>query len=267
MTKPLITITSDFGVQSHGVGVMEAVALEINPDANVVHLAHGLPDFDLAYGARTLESVFCTQIGYHVCGVDPGVGTSRKPIIIETKRGDFLIRPDNGVLIPATRFLNGIKKAVEIRSPKYMKNPVSPIFHGRDIFTPAAAYLSTGIMIEEFGPELKTNELAKAPYEEAEILKGAIKAKVIAVNKFGSLHLNIMHKEWDKFVQDVNKPLKIQGKKMKINLPVGSTFGEVKKWQDLIMKDDFGRVEIATNQGSFVKKHKLKIGDEIKISK
>ena len=108
--KPIITLTSDFGVQSQGVGIMEGVALEINPDAKVIHLMHGLPDFNLSYAARTMETLNYMPIGYHVCVVDPGVGTERKPIIIETGRGDYLIGPDNGVLMSATRFLKGIKK-------------------------------------------------------------------------------------------------------------------------------------------------------------
>src|SRR3989338_3185523 len=187
MKQPLITLTSDFGVQSQGVGIMEAVAAEINPDAKIIHLMHGLPDFNLFYAARTMETINYIPVGFHVCVVDPGVGTKRKPVIIQTERGDFLIGPDNGVLIPATRFLGEIKKAVEITNEKYMKKPISPIFHGRDMFTPAAAYLSKGVKIEEFGKELKPEELAKAPYEEATIEDDKIYAKIISINKFGSL--------------------------------------------------------------------------------
>ena len=182
----LITLTSDFAVQSQGVGIMEAVALEINPDAHVIHLMHGLPDFNLFYAARTMETINYVPVGCHVCVVDPEVGTKRKPIIIKVGRGDYLIGPDNGVLIPATRFLGGIKKAVGITNEKYMRKPVSPIFHGRDIFTPAAAYLSKGVKMEEFGKELNPKNLAKAPYEEAEIRGNEIHAKVISTNKFGS---------------------------------------------------------------------------------
>src|SRR3989338_1644081 len=197
MKQPLITLTSDFGVQSQGIGIMEGVIFEINPDAKVIHLMHGLPDFNLSYAARALETANYLPVGCHVCVVDPGVGTKRKPIIIETKRGDFLIGPDNGVLIPATRFLGGIKKAVEITNRKYMRHPVSPIFHGRYIFSPAAAYLSKGIKIEEFGKILNPGNLVKAPYEEAEIKENEINALVISINKFGSIPLNVIHSLWD----------------------------------------------------------------------
>lgn len=265
--KSLITLTSDFAVQSQGVGIMEAVALEINPDAHVLHLMHGLPDFNLFYAARTMETISYVPVGFHVCVVDPGVGTKRKPIAIKTGRGDYLIGPDNGVLIPATRFLGGIKKIVEITNGKYMRKPVSPVFHGRDIFTPAAAYLSKGAKMEDLGNELNPKNLAKAPYEEAKIKNDEIRAKIISINKFGSLHLNIMNSVWDNFNVKSGSFVNIKLDKKIVKIPFFTTFGEVEKNKPLIFKDDYGRVEIALNQGSFVKKYNCKIGDEIVIKK
>ncbi len=267
MKEPIITLTSDFGVQSQGVGIMEGVALEINPGAKVIHLMHGLPDFDICYAARTMETLNYMPVGYHVCVVDPGVGTKRKPIIIKVSRGDYLIGPDNGVLIPATRFLGGIKKAVEITNEKYMKKPVSPIFHGRDIFTPAAAYLSKGVKIEEFGRELKEKDLANAPYEEASIGKNQINAKIISINKFGSLHLNITHDAWDKYNVKMSNEISLNMNNKKIKMPFVTTFGDMEKGKALILKDDYGRVEVALNQGAFAKKYGVKIGDKVTIVK
>ena len=265
MKRPFITLTSDFGVQSQGVGIMEAVALEINPEAYVIHLMHGLPDFDLFYAARTMETVNYVPVGYHVCVVDPGVGTKRKPIIIETGRGDFLVGPDNGVLIPATRFLSGIKRAVEITNKKYMRKPVSPVFHGRDIFTPAAAYLSKGVKIKEFGKELNPKNLVKSPYEEAKVEKNEIRAKVISINKFGSLHLNIMHDAWNKFKVKISDKFNLNFSKISVDMPFGMTFGDVSKGKPLIFKDDYGRMEVALNQDSFAKRYKVKIGNDVVI--
>lgn len=267
MKNPIITLTSDFGVQSQGVGIMEGVALEINPDAYVIHLMHGLPDFDICYAARTMETINYMPVGFHVCVVDPGVGTERKPIIVQAGRGDYLIGPDNGVLIPATRFLGGIKKAVEVTNEKYMKKPVSPIFHGRDIFTPAAAYLSKGVKIEEFGREIKEKDLANAPYEEAVTGKNQINAKIISINKFGSLHLNITHAAWDIFNIKLSDEVNFRIKNKNIKMPFSTTFGDVEKGKPLIIKDDYGRVEVALNMDSFAKEYKVKIGDDITIEK
>ena len=267
LKKPIITLTSDFGVQSQGIGIIEGVAAKINPDAKVIHLMHGLPSFNLFYAARTMETLNYMPVGFHVCVVDPGVGTERKSIIIKVGRGDYLIGPDNGVLIPATRFLGGIKKVVEITNKKYMKQPVSPIFHGRDIFTPAAAYLSKGVKIEKFGKELDPKTLVKAPYGEATIDEDKIHAKIISVNKFGSLHLNITHAVWDKFDVKLKDIVNFKFKNKNIKMYFGRTFGDVDNGKALILKDDYGRVEVALNQDSFVKKYKVEIGEDIAVSK
>ena len=171
------------------------------------------------------------------------------------------------MLIPAARFLGGIKKAVEITNEKYMRKPVSAVFHGRDIFTPAAAYLSKGVKINEFGKELNSKNLAKAPYEEAMVKNNEIHAKVISINKFGSLHLNITHKEWDKLKAKTNDMVNLKFNGKSINLPYSITFGDVEKSKPLIFKDDYGRIEIALNMGSFSKKYNVKIGDNCTIKK
>jgi len=267
MKRPIISFTSDFGVQTQGIGIMEGVALEINPEAHIIHLMHGLPSFDLYYAARTMETTNYMPIGCHVCVVDPGVGTSRRQIIIQVGRGDYLIGPDNGVLIPATRFLKGMESVVEITNIKYMRQPVSPVFHGRDIFTPAAAYLSKGIKLKEFGKMLDPKDLTKAPYEEATIEDNKIHAKIISMNKFGSLHLNITHKIWDKFNVKINDELITFFEDEELNMPFVTTFGNVEKGDPLIIKDDYGRIEVSLNRDSFNKKYDVKIGDDFVIEK
>ena len=257
----LITLSSDFAVQSQGVGIMEAAALEINPKAKVVHLMHGLPDFDMTTAAWAMESIFCLNPGIHVCVVDPGVGTERKAIAILTRRGDILVGPDNGVLMPAARLLGGIVKAVSLEDEDYMRKPVSPIFHGRDIFTPAAAHLSRGVAIDELGPEIQ--DLVDAPYEEAKVQEKRIKSQVIHVNKFGSVHLNILQDEFDRLGVGIGDQLnvKIQGKN--IAARYSNTFGEVDKGKVAIMKDDYMRIEIAANSASLM--HSLGYEDPAKL--
>lgn len=267
MKRPLITLTSDFGVQTQGIGLMKGVVLGICPDANVINLMHGIPNFDLRIGARTMETVSYLPIGFHVCVVDPGVGTKRKAIIIETNRGDFLIGPDNGVLIPATLFLEGIKKVIEITNEKYMRKPVSPIFHGRDVFAPATAHLANGVSIEEFGSEIKIEDLCKPPYNNANMKDNHIEAEVISVNKFGSLHLNITYEQIDSFNLGKGNKVELEFNNKIIKITYVNTFGDVEKGKEIIMKDDYGRVEVAINQGNFIKKYAIKVGDNMIIKK
>ena len=262
MKKPLITLTSDFGVQSQGVGAMEAVILDIAQDAHVVHLMHGLPAFDLHGGARTMETVqFLPEKGIHVCIVDPGVGTERRPIIIQTERGDYFVGPDNGVLVSATNILGGFKKVVEITNKKYMRKDVSFIFHGRDIFSPAAAHLANGVNIKEFGKELSPEELVSAPYPEASAHNDAIDAEIIHINKFGSAHFNILHSAWDAWEVESRDRLVLEFDRKKVPVTVGDTFGDVPSGDPVIIKDDYGRVEVAINQGSFEAEHDVSVGD------
>lgn len=240
---------------------MEAVARDINPEAHVIHLMHGLPDYDITSAARTLETLHDVPVGFHVCVVDPGVGTTRRALIIKVGRGDHLIGPDNGVLIPATRFLGGCVKAITITNAKYMRQPVSPVFHGRDVFMPAAAHLSLGVPMEKFGNEVAFSTLVKAPYEEAVLKGNALHAQVIRINKYGSLHLNILNVQWDSLGIPKGQVVTLQFPEQRVPVPFVETFGDVGKAQPLMLKDDYGRVEVAISQGNFAQQYGIHVGD------
>jgi len=260
----VITLSSDFRVQSQGVAQMEAAIYEIAPDAKVLHLMHGLPDYDTITAAWVLESVLRLPVGKHICVVDPGVGSSRLGLIIETKRGDFLIGPDNGVLIPTARLL-GIKEVVSIERRELMKRPVSSIFHGRDVFSPAAAHLENGEPIFNFGPVIDPDQLLPAPYGEAKVMKGVILAKVINVNKFGSVHLNILHKEFARLGVKRKSIFIAEFKGRKVPVVYGRTFSDVKKGHAVLFEDEYSRMEIALNMSNLAKKTGLIPGDTIRI--
>lgn len=267
MKRPFISLSSDFGVGTQGIGIMRAVALSICPDAKIIDLRHGIPGFDVTEGAWTMESVQFLPAGAHVCVVDPGVGTKRRGIIIKTRRGDYLVGPDNGVLIPASKILGGIEKAVEIANEKYMRKPVSPVFHGRDVFAPAAAWLCRGVRIDEFGPAIGPENLVKAPYEEAKVSKGLVEGRIIHVNHFGSACVNVRQRDFEKsgIKYKDNILIEVAGRKMKTKFL--KTFGEVAKGGVVAFPDDYGRIEIAVNMGSFCKKSGAKLLDAVRIKK
>jgi S-adenosylmethionine hydrolase len=205
-------------------------------------------------------------IGCHICVVDPGVGTDRRAIAIETQRGDILIGPDNGVLLPAAGFLGGIVRTHALTDERFMRLPVSPIFHGRDIFAPAAAHLSSGVPITAFGLSLDPASLYSAPYHEAAVDRGAIHATVIHANHYGNVFLNVRNQELHKLAA-VGSTIRLSAGNRGMDLPYRRTFGEVSTGQPVIMDDDFGRVEIAVNQGSFLEVLKLKAGDVVELRK
>ncbi|MDO8527591.1 MAG: SAM-dependent chlorinase/fluorinase [Deltaproteobacteria bacterium] len=259
----LITLSSDFGSGNIGCGAMEAAIHEIAPKAKVIHLCHSIPAFDIQEGARMLEGTAHLEKGIHVGVVDPGVGTSRRGIVIETKRGDFLIGPDNGLLRPAAEFLGGIKKVFELSNDQYQRNPVSPVFHGRDIFAPAAAYLAKGVDPKKFGASVDPKTLVPAPYPEAYWVGDELKCKVIHINEKGSLFLNVRAEEFKKGVK-LGDPIEISlGKKPTIYYEL--TFGEVPEGRPLILDDDFGRVQLSVNRGNFAFTFKVKRGESLTL--
>lgn len=267
MKQHIITITTDFGVQSQGIGNIDGVIAQIAPHARIIHLAHGLPDFDIRSAARTMESVVYMPIGIHVCVVDPGVGTKRKTIIVRTKRGDYFVGPDNGVFPSAVDILGGAKKIVTITNKKYMILPISPIFHGRHIFAPAAAHIANGVDIDEFGPQISFEELIPPPYKEAIIRGDTLYAEVIWINKFGSLNINILRATWEKFKVPLYGTVQVSINNKVVSMQYVETFGQVEVGKPLIMKDDYGRVEIAINMGTFAEKFKVRTSDKLLIRK
>jgi S-adenosylmethionine hydrolase len=150
MPAPLITLTTDFGLSDHYVGAMKGVILSICPRARIVDISHGVGAYEIAEAAFTLSQAY----GYfprgavHVVVVDPGVGTSRRPIVAQAA-GQFFIAPDNGVL--SMVYAREKHKVRAISNARYFLEPVSNTFHGRDIFAPVAAHLAGGIRPARFG--------------------------------------------------------------------------------------------------------------------
>lgn len=147
MKRPLITFLTDFGPSAPAV--CRGVMLGIAPDANIIDINHNIPRYSIREGAHAL--VFALPympVGTHVAVVDPGVGTDRLPVALRTGRGDVLIGPDNGLLVPAAERLGGIVEARAIRNHDLMRPTISSSFHGRDIFSPTAAHLATGTPFE-----------------------------------------------------------------------------------------------------------------------
>ncbi len=264
--NPFISFSTDFGSGNKGHGAMQGIAFKICPKARVIELSTNIPPFDIVAGAKVFEAIKWLPIGCHVCVVDPGVGTSRKGIVIQTNRGDYLIGPDNGVLIPAANFLGGIVKVHALENPKLMNQPVSNIFHGRDVFMPAAAHLANGKKIQEFGRKLNPQELVKAPYENIKSNGKKIACTIIDVNAEGNAFVNVLQKDFHEFAKLGDKII-AEINELKLELNYKKTFGEVSKGELVILDDDFDGIEIAVNLGNFAEKFEVKRGQKIILRK
>ena len=150
MRKPILTLTTDFGTRDHFAGVMKGVILGICPEAEIVDISHEVQPFEISEGAYLVAQAYphFPAKTVHVAVVDPGVGTARRPILVETA-GQYFIGPDNGVL--AMVYSNLTHKARAITNEKYFLHPISRTFHGRDIFAPSAAHLAKGARPSTFG--------------------------------------------------------------------------------------------------------------------
>ena len=192
VARPILFL-SDLGVRDEFVGVCHSVIATIAPDAAVIDLSHGVPPTNVQAGAMTFRDciAFAPQDGVLLGVVDPGVGTDRKAIAVETASGRILVGPDNGLLSLAWEAAGGPTRAFEITAPDVLLQPVSSVFHGRDVFAPAAAHLAAGRPPEDLGPELKTDELMTLTLPEADILTGEIRAEVLDVDRFGNVRLNV----------------------------------------------------------------------------
>ncbi|MBU7015689.1 MAG: SAM-dependent chlorinase/fluorinase [Theionarchaea archaeon] len=186
-----ISLLSDFGLNQEYVGVCKAVLLSVCPGVDIVDICHNGSTFDIEEGALMLRNfVEYSPVGVHVAVVDPGVGTERRGIAVETERGDFLVGPDNGILIEAIDRLK-FTKAVALENEHYMLHPVSSSFHGRDVFAPAAGYLAKGISLSELGRPLMYDDLYVVRLPSPEEGEAEIRGTVLRVDRFGNLQTNI----------------------------------------------------------------------------
>jgi S-adenosylmethionine hydrolase len=185
---PIITLTTDFGLRDPFVGIMKGVLLSICPTARLVDLTHEIEPQDVLGGGLALEAAlpFFPDGTVHLAVVDPGVGTTRRPIAVRG-RGHYLVGPDNGVLMLGLRGARWT--AVELAAPEYRLAEVSRTFHGRDVFAPAAAYLAAGVPIERLGPAVADPVLLSIPGSRLEA--GVLVGEVLDVDRFGNLLTSI----------------------------------------------------------------------------
>lgn len=240
-----ISLLTDFGLTQEYAGVCKAVILSICPSATIVDISHSGSPFDIEEAAFMLKNfVVYSPAGVHVVVVDPGVGTERRGIAVETERGDILVGPDNGVLTEAVKVLT-FKKAVGLENKKYMLESISSSFHGRDVFAPCAAYILKGVPVTELGRTLDEKELNHleivTPHEDEKTVYG----KVLRIDRFGNIQLNVPAQ---KIPEKKEVILEIKGKQLV--LPYVKTFGEVDKGELLIYKDSDGLLTVSQNQGN-----------------
>jgi S-adenosyl-L-methionine hydrolase (adenosine-forming) len=188
--RPIITLTTDFGTNDHFVGALKGVIVDIVPEVQLVDISHAVQAFDVLDGALTIAQTYSyfPNGTIHVVVVDPGVGTTRRPILASSD-GYHFVAPDNGVL----SMVYAREERIHVRhitSEHYFRQPVSNTFHARDIFGPVAGYLGKQVDSHKFGDEIEDYVKFAAPRPKA-AGENRIRGVVLKVDRFGNLITNV----------------------------------------------------------------------------
>jgi hypothetical protein len=248
----IITLLTDFGTADHFAGAMKGVILSINPKAVIVDITHEIPPQDIAAGAFTLlaaHSNFPTGT-IHVAVVDPGVGSTRRPIVVSA--GDHLfVGPDNGLFTYLyMRYVNHDYKIFHLTASQYFRESVSNTFHGRDIFAPVAAALSNGVKPSSLGEQIRGGQIRLPVREEPTI---------IHIDHFGNLITDIADRAFPKGVS-----LAVNGRAITtFRRFYGEAIGAAD--EPFVIAGSAGLLEIAVNGGSAARVLGVKRGDPVEI--
>jgi len=249
---------TDFGTANDAVAICKAVMIGITPDARIMDITHQVTPFSIEEGARFLSGVtpYYPAGTVFVVVVDPGVGTSRKAVIVKTRKGQYFVLPDNGLVSPVID-RDGLESAREITNTSWMiGDAVSSTFHGRDIFSPAGAHLAAGWDYTLAGPEVQ--QLVRLIPKVATVTDKGIEGQVIALDDpFGSLITNIPGDDFKKLGYTFGDKITVQLDKKPFTLPYSRTFMDVPVGEPLLYQDSRGRMGLALNERNFSQIHKI----------
>jgi len=258
-TPPTIVFMTDFGVVDDSVALCKGVMYGIEPDLRIVDLTHQVTPFSILDGARFLygSTPYFPAGAVFVVVIDPGVGSARKAIVAKTKRGQYFVLPDNGLMtLVADR--DGIEAVREITNRNWMIGAaLSSTFHGRDIFSPVGAHLAHGQDWTEVGPEIK--DLVRLDVKLPKLDGRGLSGDVIATDgPFGNLVTNINADDFLKLNYARGESIPITLGSQQLTIPFVRTFSDVPVGKPLLYIDSRGRVALAVNQNNFAAVYKAK---------
>ncbi|MFQ6082833.1 MAG: S-adenosyl-l-methionine hydroxide adenosyltransferase family protein [Candidatus Aminicenantia bacterium] len=262
---PIIVLMTDFGEDDFFVGSIKGVILKINPRVKIVDLTHRIPSFNI----RAADFILSACYRYYpsktifVVVVDPGVGSSRKILLVKTK-DYYFIAPDNGVLTSVLE-VNPPQEIIALTNSKYFLSKITSTFHGRDIISPVAGWLSKGIPLQEFGS--KVSDYLKLDIHLPKIMNGKeIECEVVYIDKFGNLITNISQKMIAKDL-DLIKSQKISLwiKNKEITTSFRKSYFQGKKDEVFLIYGSLGYLEIVLNQASAAERLNISMGEKFRI--
>jgi S-adenosylmethionine hydrolase len=260
MTRPIVFLT-DYGLADEFVGICHGVMQRIAPESNVLDLTHSIVRQEVLQGALVLARAtpFMPTDAVYLAVVDPGVGSDRRAIAVESLSGALFVGPDNGLLSMAWRALGGASRAFEISSPDVLLPTESKTFHGRDVFAPAAAFLAAGFAIEKVGPEIPVDVLEAVEMPGPMVAPGKVGARVVGVDGFGNVQLNVGPEDLEH--AGLGGRLSVSDR----SAPLVSVFADLREGALGALVDSQGYIALVVNGGSAAELLGLRPGGTVVI--
>ena len=261
-----ITFLSDFGLQDDFVGTCHGVMKRIAPEVEILDITHGIPPQHVLQGALVLcNTLPYMPEGVHLAVVDPGVGSQRRPLALRTGDERLLDGPDNGLLMPAAEATGGIEAAHELANPAYALDTVSRTFHGRDLFSPAAAHLARGVPLDELGPPIDPQALVRLDVPKPEIGQNRIRATVLYVDHFGNMQLNLTREDLEQADVRPGITVELELALERYYATTARTFADARHGDIILYEDAYRNIAIAINGGSAAELFGVLAGQDVRI--
>jgi S-adenosyl-L-methionine hydrolase (adenosine-forming) len=262
----VITFLSDFGLEDDFVGTCHGVIKRIAPEVDVIDITHGIEPQSILQGAIVLANTLpYMPEGVHLAVVDPDVGTPRRALVVRTGDGRLLVGPDNGLLIPAAERVGGIEAAYEITNRSYALDPVSSTFHGRDVFSPAAAHLSLGLDAADLGSAVSPEELVRLEIPQAEIGERRIRATCLYVDRFGNIQLNLDAGQVEPLGIVPGRQIEVELAMDRFYALAARSFAEARPGEIVLYEDAYRNITLAISRGNAAETFGVRAGSEVRL--
>jgi len=261
-----VTFLSDFGLTDDFVGVCHGVIKRIAPEVEIIDITHGIPAQQILQGALVLaNTVPYMPEGVHLAVVDPGVGTDRRAVALRDGSGRVYVGPDNGLLVPAAAACGGVAEAYELTNREYALPSVSRTFHGRDVFSPAAAHIALGVEPSAFGPPVPVDDLVRLDLPVPDIGDGRIAATVLYVDSFGNVQLNLTQHDLEQVGIEPGSQVELVLGPDRYYATAARTFADARPGDLILYTDAYDNVSLAISGGDAVGLLGSGLGDRVRI--
>ena len=261
-----LTFLTDYGLEDGFVAACHGVAARIAPAARVIDVTHLVQPGDVRRGAAVLaQTVPFFPPAVHVAVVDPGVGTARRGVAVQAGPG-ILVGPDNGLLSWAVAALGGASQAFQLTNGDLWLNPVSPTFHGRDIFMPVAAHLAAGADLASAGDEIDLADLVTLPAPTSRVHDGEAEGEVMSIDRFGNVQLSIVAADMGTLGIGYGTPLVVRAGRRQLTVPFMETFAAVAPGEIVAFTDSAGLISLAVSAGDAAQQLGLPPGAHVRLS-